>query len=132
MSSVTKASVEAAVASLNDKGEQLGLDRRFEFMPGSRVNGISHRLVEFQTTLEHPVNDTKIGRSLAESLAYVNAMNHGLLAVLGDRAHRRLLAQQHAQPTYSEMHPPAEDATLTEHPAAVFKAKHESRNPPYL
>jgi len=115
MTQTSKASVESAVRSLNDKAEEMGMDRRFEFMPGSRSNGVWHRLTEFQTSLAHPVSDTKIGRSLAEALAYVEAMNHGLLSVLGDRAHRRTQAMANvAQPTYATMpHPPAEDANLT-------------------
>lgn len=89
MAKVSGAMVLRAVAALNDKAEQLGMRRRFEFHRGSWVNGVFHTLVELQPELQHPVGQTSIGKTLPEALAYVTAMNHALLAVLVDRDFRR-------------------------------------------
>ena len=89
MSGVSRALVESAVHSLNDKAEQLGMSRRFEFHPGSKAMGRQHTLVETQPTLAHPVSQTKIGITLKDALEYVTAMNHGLLTALQDRSHKR-------------------------------------------
>lgn len=98
MSGITKALVESAVRSLNDKAEQLGMDRRFEFSMGNFSMGRQHALIERQPTLAHPAAETKIGQTLSLALTYVTAMNHGLLAALADRDHKRLNV---AQPTYA-------------------------------
>lgn len=98
MSGVNKTLVDSAVRSLNDKAEQLGMDRRFEFVPGSRTMGRMHSLIEKQSTMVHPAAETKIGHTLSEALTYVTAMNHGLLAAMADRDHKRAHV---AQPTYA-------------------------------
>lgn len=80
---------ESAVRALNDKCEALGLARRFELDPGSSAKGIRHKLLERRPELVHPVASTSIGRTYAEALKYLNAMNHALLSVVAERDSRR-------------------------------------------
>lgn len=89
---MTKAMIERAVMHLNDKAEELGLDRKFEFSPGSRSKGRRHRLVETRRGGDgSPLSDTKIGRSLEEAHAYVTAMQHAFISILADRGPRAVI-----------------------------------------
>lgn len=89
MPTANRVLVESAVRALNDKAEAIGLARRFELEAGSSAKGIRHKLLERRPELVHPVASTSIGRTYAEALKYVNAMNHALLAVRADRESRR-------------------------------------------
>lgn len=89
---MTKAMIEKSVMRLNDRAEELGLNRRFEFSPGSRSKGRRHRLLEIrQGGDESPLSDTKIGRSLEEAHAYLEAMIHAFISILADRAPRAII-----------------------------------------
>jgi hypothetical protein len=115
MDRVTKTLVETAVVSLNDKAEELGMARRFEFRPGSRSNGVAYSLAESQD--QAWVAETKIGRSLAEAYDYVLAMNHAFTSIISDRNHRRV--SRHALPTYAEVNRTADFEDAMARPAGA-------------
>lgn len=86
---VTKKVVESSVNWLNGKLKELGSERRYQFEMGHNGHGVRHKLLEYVPDLDHPRSQEVIGRTLAEALKYVNAMNHALSGVVADRRRAR-------------------------------------------
>lgn len=81
----SKKAVESSVRWLNGKLKEIGSQRWYEFLPGPTGSQQRHKLLEYVPEMVHPRSEEVIGRTYAEALKFVNAMNHALSGVIADR-----------------------------------------------
>lgn len=76
-----------ALAAVNVAAERINLSRKYDITPGSRTNGTSYTLHEFNPSFTHST-DTRIGFTRTEAYRYLQAMEFAFGRVFDVLLHR--------------------------------------------